>query len=300
MAKAYQRTAIWHVTDTTDDDARMKIQNAYTWALGKLGIRDFDYGFRGATTTLEIGTIVSELLTSQPRPEKMVISVNCAPPDKGGHDGKTTNHRREFFCAELDDGTVISGTLNGYELSYVKNRIKSLYRLTSTNSTNSQFRSKEILPSASLRFSQPSERRKMLRSEELVAADIDKEVPTPADETHVFRVDNFGNVGLYLSAADRKKLSAADGKPVKVSFAMASLEVGGTKANTFYEAFTATVRNVFFSGGNDTLQLVLNSSSLLSNGDNMPMVIDLRAHPAATKPRFELPPVGARVKLEID
>ncbi|MBI1273890.1 MAG: hypothetical protein GC131_07385 [Alphaproteobacteria bacterium] len=300
MSAAYSRTSIRHITDTTDViNAVPKIQDAYTHWMGKLGIRDADLHVTPAHTTIDIGTIVSELVTNKSRPEKLVLAVNCAPPDKDKTNGKKGNHRKEFVCAELKDGTVICGTLNGYELSYVRDQIKSLYRLTNTNHTSSQFRSLEVLPEETLRFSQPETRAQQMADDKLEPMDIASSVPAPPDVTHVFRVDNFGNVGLYLSQADRARLEKAEGKSIKIAFARASLEIGGRQSQRFFPSFRAVVRQTFFDDKKHKNVLTLNSSSTLIDGGSVPMVLNLRDLPAATRPGYQLPEVGARVKLQI-
>src|ERR1700722_16451304 len=153
MSGPYKSTHIYHITDTFDHRARGKIDGAYSKYRGKIGLRDAGYSFIPAVNTIDIGISVSEFILNSQRPDRLILSVNCAPPDKTK--GTINNARNDFFCARLKNDVVLCGTSNGYEFSYVRDDIQELYRLTNTNSLGSQFRSLEILPEHALLFSKP-------------------------------------------------------------------------------------------------------------------------------------------------
>lgn len=287
-------TYLCHVTDTTDDRARLKINAAYANHAGRLGLRADVVDFAPAPSTLDIGVIVSEQIHNTERPERILLAVNCAPPDKKG--GTTDNHRNDFFFAQLKDNVIVGGTLNGLELSYAKGDIQELFRLTTTNSRKSQFRSLEILPEHLVKFAIPQERDALIKSGALVAIDhVDDFVPNLPDISHVYEVDNFGNVKWLPSVSDRRLLETIE--DARFDFGNESIEFAEPKASN-KKAFNALVRPTLFAAPLGTNIVALNSSSLALGGKPVPIIATIRARPAETKPNYKLPAVGHPVLIK--
>lgn len=287
-------TYLCHVTDTTDDRARLKINAAYANHGGRLGLRADLVDFAPATSTLNIGVIVSEQVHNTERPDRIILGVNCAPPDK--KEGTKDNARNDFYYAELKDGVFVGGTLNGLELSYVKGDIKDLFRLTTTNSRKSQFRSLEILPEHLVKFVIPEERAKLLKSGELVSVpNVDDVVPSLPDISHVYEVDNFGNVKWLPSVADRALLERIEN--ARFDFGTESIEFATPDA-TAAVAFNALVKPTLFAAPLGTNIVALNSSSRALGGKAVPIIATIRERPAETQPNFRLPEVGQPVILK--
>lgn len=287
-------TYLVQVTDTTDQRAALKLKAAFAHHGGRLGLRADIIDIAPANNTLDIGVIVSEQLHNSQRPDRLIIGVNCAPPDK--REGTTDNARNDFFFAELKNNVIVGGTSNGLELSYVRDQIERLYRLTTTNSLKSQFRSLEILPENLVRFSLSVERQKLIESGVLIdeTNNIDSIVPYVPDVTHVIEVDNFGNVKLLPSRADRDLLGRV--QDTSFGFGSESVEYRQEKPSNVLE-FRALVRPTLFAAPLGTNIIALSSSSRILGGQTVPMIATVRERPAETPPGYQRPHVGNPVIL---
>lgn len=306
MLESYISTHVVQITDTTDRSAEIKIRSAYVKHLGLIGLRDHTVDIVPALNTIDIGFIASELVNNNERPNRLVIAVNCAPPDK--EEGTTDNARNDFICAKLGDKTFICGTNNGYEFSYLKGDIKELYRLTNTNSRHTQFRSLEILPEHTLLFSDPEKRASLIKKGVLERIEnIDDVVLSVSDKTHVIEIDNFGNFKLFPSQCDLAFLKKNEGNTVTLWFDKASAEVAQRlihvpQSQETFEAVDVLVSPTLFAKNLGTSVIALKSSSRfshsLSKNRDVPIIATIRDRPAETKPRYIVPKVGTFVNLE--
>lgn len=297
MTEAYSSTHIYHITDTFEYRSQGRIDAAYSKHRGRLGIAYAGYSFVPAINTIDIGLSVSEFILNAERPDKLILAVNCAPPDK--KNGTTNNARNDFFCAQLKNDVVVCGTSNGYEFSYVRQNIDELYRLTTTNSRGSQFRSLEILPEHSLLFSDPTQRARLVNSGTLERVkNIDEIVRQPPTQSLVHEVDSFRNVKFIPSAKDADTLRAVLGAVIRFDFGDASVEVGARKTRQLPQ-HEALVTSSFFEAPTGTTILTLRSSSSILGGhdSNVPMIATLRECPIETGPNYPVPKVGAPVWL---
>ncbi|MEJ0063780.1 MAG: hypothetical protein WDO70_11465 [Alphaproteobacteria bacterium] len=303
--KPYPGLGITQITDTTDSRAKGKVRHAYVNHAARLGLHG-DIEVRGAKNDVKIGTAAAELLTNRERPEYLFVAVNYAPPDNPN--GTKDNARNDFYFADLGNKAFIGGTNNGYELSYVKPKIQSLFRLTTTNKKKSQFRSLEILPQYLLAFPNEKLREDLLKSGELVEVkDIDKAVPSVPDVTHVYEVDNFRNVKLYVSDSDRRLIQKLAGQVngsrlgggLTVQFSDAKLEVTQNSGNTcdIGSEFKASATETLFAAPLGTDLVALRSSSTLPSGGDVPIIATMRLAPAETRPNYRVPRVGNLVRL---
>lgn len=305
MSEPYQGTQIVHLTDTTDRNAQLKIRGAYALHKGRLGIHG-DVDVVAATNTLLVGTTASELITNTQRPDRLIIAVNVAPPDK--KDGTKDNARRNFYVADLGDGVTVGGTVTGLEFSYIRPLIKDFYELTTTNSKGSQFRSLEILPEAVLGFSDTKRRGELIADGTLKKVEnIDAIVPAVPNRTHVLEVDNFNNVKLWITQRDKAALAAAAEakKDVRVTFAEYSVELLAAKTiekqapdpKHVLTPFGALATPTLFEPPLGTNLVALRSSSRRADGEVVPIIATMREFPAETKPNYPVPRVGAAVEL---
>ncbi len=305
MSEPYLGTHIVHLTDTTDDNATLKIRGAYARHKGRLGIHA-DVDVVAATNTLLVGTKASELITNTERPDRLIIAVNVAPPDK--KDGTTDNARRPFYIADLGNGVTVGGTVTGLEFSYIRPLIKDFYELTTTNSKGSQFRSLEILPEAVLGFADAKRRGELIADGTLKQVrNIDAIVPAVPDRTHVMEVDNFNNVKLWVTQRDKAALAAAAEakRDVRVTFAEYSVELLAAKTiekhapdpKHVLTPFAALATPTLFRPPLGTNLVALSSSSRRSDGEVVPIIATMREFPAETKPNYPVPRVGAAVEL---
>lgn len=304
MAEPYVATQIVQITDTTDRNAELKILGAYTKHKGLNGIHG-DVVVKPAADTLDIGAAVSEMVTNKERPERLIIAVNSAPPDK--KDGTKDNARRGFYFADLGNGVTVGGTSNGLEFSYIRPLVTELYELTTTNSKGSQFRSLEILPEAALQFSDPAKRAELIANGTLKKVDPDSVIPPVPQQTHVIEVDNFRNAKLWVTEADRAKLKAAatNKEKIRVEFARYSVELLAAKLikrpelkkSKKLKPFKARATPTLFEAPLGTNLIALSSSSRRVDGVDVPIIATIREYPAKTKPRYPIPRVGAAVTL---
>lgn len=328
MTKHWSPAHIVHVTDTGSE--KLYVESAWLGALGdhwravrsEIASRiyrcfaghprfyaDHHLSFAAANTTLDIGTTVSKLVNNPTRTSRLIIAANAAPNDnmKGTKDNKRDN----FYCALLDDGTVVCGTTGGYEYAYVRDRITAMYELTASNEKKTQFRSRDTLPHYTALFADPVTRKKLLRAKnpdgtlKLKPVKVDDVVPYPPEESHVYDVDNSGNVKLYLSALDKALIrrAQATGQKVRVEFAVSSLELFKPKTpeeqRPFYEAFDVYVRPSFFDAKDRETILTTRSSTKRSNGDEVEQIAQVRTNHATSPPDFPLPVVGAAARLSL-
>ncbi len=292
MTTSYSSTHVVQITDTTDENACLKIRSAYAKHLGLNGIRDAFVDVTPATNTLSIGVKASELVHNSERPDRLLLALNCAPPDK--EEGTTDNARNDFFMADLGDGVFTGGTINGLELSYLKGRIKELFRLTSTNSLGSQFRSLQILPEHLVRFSVPEQREALIASGTFARIEnIDNIVRDIPDCSHVVEVDNFDNVKFFPSRQDRDFLSSNDF--ATFHFGHESIEFSTTPPK-INRTFNALVRPTLFNAPLGENVIARNSSSKVSGG-TVPMIATVRERPAETPAGYDVPHVGRPVYL---
>ena len=301
MPKPYLSTHIVHITDTTDRNAELKVASAYALHQGRLGIRHAMYSFAPAPNTLDIGVVASELVNNTQRADRLILAVNCAPPDK--KEGTQNNARNDFFCAELKDNVFISGTSNGYEFSYLRDNIKEMYRLTNTNSLGSQFRSLEILPEHALAFSDPKRRKDLIAGGILERVDIDSIVQSAPRDTHVIEVDNFKNLKLAPSVQDLALLRAQQGKGVVFHFSQGAHQVtqpkrtARSKVTNIANGAEAIVAPTLFAAPLGTNVVALKSSSRLSGERHVPIIATIREKPAETPANYPVPNVGTLVRF---
>ncbi len=307
-------TAYYQVTDTTDRAAEIKIHSAVVKHMSAQNLAP-NFMLFPAYNSIAAGVEVSEIVTNSQRPERLIVAVNYAPPDK--KEGTKDNIRNDFFCADLGKGVVVCGTSNGFEFSYIKPLIQNLYRLTNTNHLLSQFRSLEVLPQHAVLFSDPDKRDRLVAERKLERIEnIGEIVPSIPDVTHVMEVDNFGNIKIILSKNDeallkRRLLTSEDRKmpleerakrtrAIYFAFGEAAIQVGKNdiKFGKFHKALAA---RTFFAVPLGTSVLAARSSSRLADGRDVPVIANVRLRPGETLPEFakegKLPVVGAPVFL---
>ncbi|MFA5041411.1 MAG: hypothetical protein WC464_07245 [Bdellovibrionales bacterium] len=289
------------VTDTTDDAARAKIHSAVVRHMSAQNMAP-NFMLYPALHSAAAGAEVSELVMNGQRPEKLIVAVNNAPPDS--EKGTKDNVRNDFFCADLGKDCYVCGTNNRLEFSYVRPLIKKFYRLTNTNHKQSQFRSLEVLPEHAVLFSIPEERDRLIDEGKLERVkNIRTAIPPVPDVTHVFEVDNFGNVKLYVSKAGRALLKKCAKSQEPLYFAFSSASIENTACFVQYENFDkANVTEAFFDPPLDTNVIALRSSSTLAGGVNVPVLAHVRSDPGRTAPRYyflekKMPAVGSPVCL---
>lgn len=290
-------TFLCHITDTTDQGAVLKLKAAYARHAGRQGLRTDLVEITPAHSSLQIGTLVSEQVNNVERPDRLILAVNCAPPDK--RDGTKDNARNDFYFAELKDNVYIGGTLNGYELSYVEKDIKDIFRLVSTNQRKSQFRSLEILPEHIVKFAIEAERQKLIDNGELERVDVNRTVKKLPDISHVIEVDNFGNVKWIPSSKDLLLLKGA--QKVHFDFGKESIEFQPQPSpiqNNETLPYQAEVKPTLFAAPLGT-NLVALSSSSRHEGNPVPMVATIRERPAETEPNYQRPKIGVPVILAV-
>ncbi|MDD3371977.1 MAG: hypothetical protein PHE27_09160 [Alphaproteobacteria bacterium] len=288
------------ITDTTDANAVDKIHGAVIKRMSKLNMVP-NFSLAPAYSSIAAGTMVSERVMNSERPKKLIVAVNYAPPDcdEGTHD----NARNDFFCARLVGGSYVCGTCNGFEFSYIKPLIVDFFQLVSTNKFKTEFRSLRVLPKHAIKFADDRARQKLIEKGHLrPVKDFNAFIPDVPDVTHVFEVDNFGNVKLYLSETDKIVLGQAvcKSEPIYFSFGKAALEIGGSvKDIEFGPTYEARASETLFAAPVGTNVLGWRSSSTLAMGLNVPVIATIRHKPGETRPAYDadLPRVGAPVLL---
>jgi hypothetical protein len=279
-----------------DDGARLKIRSAYARILGQMGMRDGLVDLCAASSTLKIGVMASELVLNTMRPDRLLLALNCAPPDK--RDGTRDNRRNNFFFAKLRGNGFAGGTVNGFEFSYIRDEIESFYELSTTNN-GSQFRSLEILPDHIVKFSLEDQRRALIESGALVPvkdSDIEKMIPSIPDRSHVIEVDNFHNVKLFMTQHDRQKMEKA--KAVKITFGAESIEFDARSTLPRLPSFDASVTDSLFAAALGTNVLTRRSSSRIAGNVSVPMIATIRQRPAEVKPAYDVPKTGFPAYLD--
>lgn len=323
-------------TDTADKHAAGQVEDAFIRHLGALGEKHQDVGLytaavavRPALDSWEIGSSIAKAFSNPEKPPRLLIEGNFAPPNDPN--GTRNNARKNFYYAELDDGTLIGTTLNGYELSFVRDRIKTLYEDVQTNTdpeaTTEQksFRSRSILPKVLSHFAVPLEREKLIADGRLVARDARALIPELPNKAVVYEVDQpFENVKLVIPTDLRERLKAHIGKRVRVTFTKASAETAlrGAAAveTTWARSFKIPYRLVknwvekqrnthsflvtehLFDAkpsGKGTDVAALHCSSTLPDGQAVPIISSMRFHPTHTRPNFRVPREGTFVHFHI-
>ena len=287
------------ITDTIDDDARAKIHSAVVRHMSRNDMMP-NFEFLPATNSIIAGTKASELVNNSERPDRLIIGVNYAPPDR--KEGTRNNHRKDFFCANLGEDAYLNGTVNGLEFSYVKSRIQRFFRLTNTNSLDSQFRSLQVLIKHGIWAALPKECDRLIKDKILEPVEnLDAIVPNVPDITHVLQVDNFQNVKLVPSRTDRILLRelANTRDPIAFDFGRSAIELGGalsTERRRFYEAVAS---ETLFEAPLGTNVVAEKSSSILCGQLHVPIIATIRDLPAETDPKYadNLPKVGFPVFL---
>jgi|GEM_PF-4326425 len=294
MSNPYTSTHIVQITDTTDRNAVLKIRSAYAKHAGAYGVRDAHVDVVPAHNTLDIGVAASELIHNTERPDQLFLGLNCAPAEKD--EGDKNNARSSFYYADLGEGIIAGGTLNGLELSYVKPRVRELFELATTNKLGSQFRSLQILPEHLVAFSNKDARDRLIKSGDLVAVpDIDALIPDVPNITHVLETDNFQNVKLYLSSSDRELLEKAP--EVLFAFGGETIEFARSNDSRSARSYEAVVAPKLFDAGIGKNVLAKESSSRVFGGKTVPMIATIRKRPAETPASFTPPKVGQPVFL---
>ena len=296
MSERYTGTHIVHITDTGGEAERDRIDSAYVLETGAHGINPYHLRVVHADSTIEIGSRTGRLVNNPKRAERLIIAVNCAPPDNDK--GTLGNHRNDFFMADLGDGIVVCGTRAGFEMSYIKDRIKHLYRLTVSNEKDSQFRNLETLPEYAVPFSDLEKRKGLLESGKIEEVPVDQYIRPVPDVSHVYKVDDSNNVTFYVSKRDRELLERTQGKKVRISFGEASVEVAGDTVQAYSEKFEAEIVTTFFEKEINRNYVTLKSSEKI-DGHNLPQILTLRHRHTVTKPGYPVPVAGAPIKIEL-
>ncbi|HCM83283.1 MAG TPA: hypothetical protein DIS76_01790 [Rhodospirillaceae bacterium] len=295
----YTSVGITQITDTADTNARRKVLGAYTKWCGLTGLRDAQVAVDPGLSTIKIGFAASELIHGAERPDRVLVGVNCSGPDKDKeHVGAENNHRKDFYVALLESGDIVCGSVNGHEFSYIKPDIRELYRLTTTNSRDSQFRSYEELPKGLLLFANEETRQRGIELNVFERVEnIDDIITSPPDVPHVVEVDNFQNPKICTTPEYLDFLRGQEGRNVQIAFGRQSLELGFDPKEDFGAEFPAQVTASFFEAPVGTNILTTRSSSTLTRGQAVPMLATLRANPALTDPAYPVPQVGAPVRI---
>jgi hypothetical protein len=299
MTGKIQTHDIVHITDCHDTNpeggflAATKVKLAYAAHVEEIGlpVRLIEVTPAEEFNTIDVGAKFSEILTSNPNPARLIVAVNAAPPSIPG--GNNINARINFVCGRLKNGAVFGGTYGGHCLSYVKSQIVELYELLDSNN-GSQFRSLEVLPRALVEFAAG-----VIRPERLGKLDIAKAVPDAPEGSHVYAIDNFGNVKIILSEADRSALNQWVARTSDVAFAFGerSLEFGQPKAEP--QAFCPAILNhkMFSAAENQTIVSLTSSSKRWDRTgaiSDVAQIATIRREPGKSK-GFTLPRIGAPV-----
>ena len=226
---------------------------------------------------------------------RQIFAFNVAPPRSVA--GADDNARDLFVVGRFRDGSVFGSTQKGYALSYLKAEIAELHALLDSNN-GSQFRSLDVLPEAIVQYAAGTMTPDRLQA--LAVADL---IDPPA-EAHVLAIDNFGNVKIHLSPAQRRSLAdrlAADPRTkVLVGFGTASLEFEASTQPG--EPLTvAWLADKMFSAAVGDQVLALNSSARLRVGDTLEPVAQLATicHRPDQPLGHPLPQIGAPVFLAV-
>jgi hypothetical protein len=205
----------------------------------------------------------------------------------------------------------------------VKSEIAELYELLDSNN-GSQFRSLEVLPDALVEFAAGVIDKNRLGK----VADIENEVPNPPAQSHVLTIDNFGNVKVFLTDADKGTLrehfarhangeKGREATPVSFSFGRQSVEFGAGTNSTILpkvlaNAFTrlaghgykpaSLVKKLFCKAiGSNVLTLTSSSKRWNAKGEivDVEQIATLRAQ-TGTRLGFRKPKIGAPLHLRLN
>ncbi len=326
---------VYFITDCTDDAARADVEAALLIAAENSGLDQPRFVFQGvdkfnpvalshaAAHRFQTNSALRAHLyhDGHPRRSRDVIIVNAAPPKSAfGKDANGHNDRDNFVVGTLNDGTIIAGTLNG--LSLLKPMIDELYEFVPSNN-GSQFRSRDVLPQIALLYAAEHlsldnlEKKRCLKNPALRGAlihfgkspmtplfdpsEVLKELPIsavpdlPGDVSRVVTIDNFPNIKIKFSDADRASLTEAfnaNGQtPVQVVFE------GG-------QPISATLAERLFDGDEGQIVVTLESSSLIftdasrHNKEVMGQLVTLQRTPESNI-TYPLPIIGCPVSFKI-
>lgn len=146
-----------------------------------------------AFSTIETGFwIAQEGLHSEHK--DFVIFSNTAPRGDIEWQGQEEQH---FVCGILDNGIPFFAVNAGYNLSFVKERVKGMWIVKVPN-TGTQFRSRDYYPEATMRI--------LNGDMSAVGAPIDISKIADSPSYHVASVDGYGN----LKTTIRKELLSSD------------------------------------------------------------------------------------------
>lgn len=297
-----------NINDCTDEHqggiAPAKIKVAYEGHAAHHGLN-----LRGVThigvapfNSTDLAYKFADFASTTPYPADVIFALNAAPPING--DGIENNIRREFVLGRLKTGSIFGGTQNA--LSLVRSQISELYVLTDSNNGD-QFRSYKVLPEALVQFATDTINRDRLQQIDNPADDI-----AVRDTSLVGAVDNFENIKLILSNADRRTLHAIFNENSKAARSdqdtrQATIEIsyGSAPVDLQYHQPYSNWQRVrivrdMFEGRDNELVISLNSSSQLwDDRGNLQPVAQLariqKSNPGGLGLR--LPPAGAIVRL---
>ena len=259
--------------------------------------------------TIDVGAKFSELVTSSLNPARLIVAINAAPPSLQ-NGGKTGNDRKNFVLGKLKNGVIFGGTWGGHCLSYVKSQIAEVYELLDSNN-GSQFRSLEVLPEALVAYAAGTIDPRRLGP----AIDVANEVPNIPDQSHAWTIDNFRNVKLIVSDADKRRLSdvfaqysaakqagqAAERPKVEFTFGDQSVEFGVHDRPTTAFA-TAALDERMFRGETGSNIFTLTSSARRWNDQgetvDVQQIATLRDQPHLPL-GFQLPKIGAPLHIRV-
>ncbi|MDP9196773.1 MAG: hypothetical protein M3O22_08450 [Pseudomonadota bacterium] len=298
---------IVQITDCHDENldsgqlAAVKVRMAYSAWAEKHGLPVSQIQMVPAEefNTVDAGFRFSEIVSTNPMPERLLVAVNVAPAMAG----KSANNERELFVlGKLKNGLHFGGTYKGYCLSYIKPLIQEVFYLTDSNN-GSQFRSLEVLPPALVEYA-----RGTIRKDRLEAFDHTAVIPDAPSVSHVLAIDNFRNVKIRLSPEDRvflegvMKAGGIEGSlpVIDISFAGKSVEFAvSPKPSPSKPHWRVVLGQRMFDveEGDSVLSLASSSRLLERNGQWTGKVAQLatirrRPHVALG---YEVPPLGAAV-----
>ncbi|HDS11353.1 MAG TPA: hypothetical protein ENN77_00425 [Candidatus Wirthbacteria bacterium] len=122
------------------------------------------------------------------------IYSNTAPR-KDDANGRSHNAGEFFVYAELDNGMQILTVNSGYSLSFVKNNIKKLHRVSVSNH-GSQFRSRDNFPQAVVGILQGNQ--------DFIGEQIDPATIPDIPKSRVAWIDGYGNIKTTIRQSEVK------------------------------------------------------------------------------------------------
>ena len=147
-----------------------------------------------AFSTIETGFWISQMALHSEH-ENLVIFSNTAPR---GDIEWVGEHRQPFVYALLDNGVPVFAVHAGYNLSFIKDRIKGIWEVKVPN-TGTQFRSRDQYPEAAMALLA------MSGDQGKVGKPVDlKSIPS-VPEYKVASVDGYGNLKTTIRRSDLKE-----------------------------------------------------------------------------------------------